>query len=297
MDLEKVSNLIKTKRKEKGLTQEELAQKLNVTEKAISRWETGRGTPDISLLIPLSKELGVSTSEILEGKENSKENIEKIIDYININRKTKNIKSLIISMIIYIITLIFYLSYLKIEYDKTSTFEFSYKGEIIVNLFFAVCIIISNKIIANYYYDKIKDKEKMKKISYITVLVLYIIMIFNIVMFTRNIGENTYNLIPFRTISEYIINYQNYNFYIIRNNIIGNIVMYMPVQYLIIKIFDIKKFKNVFIIDSIFLLIIELSQLLTHTGMFDIDDIILNLLGMIIMYIFLMIFRKFKNKK
>ena len=69
MDVEKISNLIKTKRKEKGLTQEELAQKINVTEKAISRWETGRGTPDISLLVPLSEELGVSVSEILKGKE------------------------------------------------------------------------------------------------------------------------------------------------------------------------------------------------------------------------------------
>ena len=59
MDLNKISNLIKNKRKEKGLTQEELAQRLNVTEKAISRWETGRGTPDISLLIPLAKELKI----------------------------------------------------------------------------------------------------------------------------------------------------------------------------------------------------------------------------------------------
>ena len=59
MNLNKISNFIKTKRKELGLTQEELAQKLFVTEKAISRWETGRGTPDISLLIPLAKILKI----------------------------------------------------------------------------------------------------------------------------------------------------------------------------------------------------------------------------------------------
>lgn len=41
MDLNKISNFIKTKRKELGLTQEELAEKLFITEKAISRWETG----------------------------------------------------------------------------------------------------------------------------------------------------------------------------------------------------------------------------------------------------------------
>ena len=57
MDLNKISNFIKLKRKELGITQEELANKLFITEKAISRWETGRGTPDISLLIPLAKEL------------------------------------------------------------------------------------------------------------------------------------------------------------------------------------------------------------------------------------------------
>ena len=85
MDIEKISNLIKTKRKEKCLTQEELANKINVTEKAISRWETGRGTPDISLLVPLSKELDISVSEILNGKEDKEEdkNIKEIVDYID----------------------------------------------------------------------------------------------------------------------------------------------------------------------------------------------------------------------
>ena len=69
MDLNKISNFIKAKRKELGITQDELAEKLFVTEKAISRWETDRGTPDISLLIPLSKELDISVSELLNEKE------------------------------------------------------------------------------------------------------------------------------------------------------------------------------------------------------------------------------------
>ena len=72
MELNKISNFIKKKRKELGITQEELAEKLFVTEKAISRWETGRGTPDISLLIPLSKELKIDVSELLNGEENKK---------------------------------------------------------------------------------------------------------------------------------------------------------------------------------------------------------------------------------
>ena len=70
MDLNKISNFIKIKRKELGITQDELAEKLFVTEKVISRWETGRGTPDISLLLPLSKELNIDVSELLNGEEN-----------------------------------------------------------------------------------------------------------------------------------------------------------------------------------------------------------------------------------
>ena len=51
-------------RKERGLTQKELADKLNVTDKAISKWETGKGFPDIKLMEPLAQALGVSLVEL-----------------------------------------------------------------------------------------------------------------------------------------------------------------------------------------------------------------------------------------
>ena len=86
MNIEKISKFIKQKRKDIGITQEELSNKLFVTEKAVSRWETGRGTPDISLLIPLSKELNIYISELLNGEEN---NIENVIEY---NEKAKKYK-------------------------------------------------------------------------------------------------------------------------------------------------------------------------------------------------------------
>ena len=50
MDLEKVGSFIRDKRKEKNLTQLELAEKIFVSEKTISKWETGRGFPDTSLM-------------------------------------------------------------------------------------------------------------------------------------------------------------------------------------------------------------------------------------------------------
>lgn len=292
MNLEKISNLIKTKRKEKNLTQHELAEKLNVTEKAISRWETGRGTPDISLLIPLSKELGLSTNELLNGEEN----IEEIVNYIDNNKKIKNKTPLIISVIIYGITLILYLSYLKVEYGM-SKLQISYKGELVFNTIFILLIAISNKILGTYYVDKIEEKNKIKKTTYIIALIIYTIMIFNLTLFTRKIGEIRYNLIPLKTISDYIINIKKYNLREIIINIFGNIFIFMPVQYLIIKIFELKKSKIIILIDLIILLSIELSQLITHTGIFDIDDIILNLSGMLITLILMKLNHKFVLKR
>ena len=57
--------MIKRLREEKTLTQSELAEKIFVTDKAVSKWETGRGYPDISLVEALAKALGVSVIELL----------------------------------------------------------------------------------------------------------------------------------------------------------------------------------------------------------------------------------------
>lgn len=61
-------SLIKRLRENKKLTQLELAEKINVTDKAISKWETGRGYPDISLVESLAKALGVSVIELFSGE-------------------------------------------------------------------------------------------------------------------------------------------------------------------------------------------------------------------------------------
>ena len=68
MDLDKIGKFIKYLRAKKGLSQEELASKINVTNKAISRWEYGNGLPGTSLLEPLSKELDISISALLDGQ-------------------------------------------------------------------------------------------------------------------------------------------------------------------------------------------------------------------------------------
>ena len=77
---------IKMLRENKKLTQEELAQKINVTAKAVSKWETGNGFPDISLLEPLAAALGISVIELLSGScicnQNKNANIAKSQFYV-----------------------------------------------------------------------------------------------------------------------------------------------------------------------------------------------------------------------
>ena len=68
MDKEKTGRLIAQARKERGLTQQQLAERLHITAKAVSKWETGVSCPDVGLLIPLSEELGLSVTELLEGR-------------------------------------------------------------------------------------------------------------------------------------------------------------------------------------------------------------------------------------
>lgn len=68
MDAERTGRFIAELRKEQGRTQAELAKQLGVTDKAISRWETGKGLPDTSLLQPLGAALGVSVGELLAGE-------------------------------------------------------------------------------------------------------------------------------------------------------------------------------------------------------------------------------------
>lgn len=67
MNVEQTGRFIAELRKEKGWTQAQLAQQLGVTDKAISRWETGKGLPDTALLQPLGVALGVSVGELLAG--------------------------------------------------------------------------------------------------------------------------------------------------------------------------------------------------------------------------------------
>lgn len=94
MNITDFGNFISTLRKEKGLTQLELAQKLAVTDKAVSRWETGKNYPDIETLKILADALDVSISELLECRRIPAESIaeaseKQIVEQIKTNRKSR----------------------------------------------------------------------------------------------------------------------------------------------------------------------------------------------------------------
>ena len=68
MNQVKIGKFISECRKNKKMTQAELAEKLNITDRAISKWETGKGMPDTSIMLDLCKELGITVNELLSGE-------------------------------------------------------------------------------------------------------------------------------------------------------------------------------------------------------------------------------------
>jgi len=96
MDVIKIGQFIKSLRKENSLTQREVAERLNVSEKTISKWETGNGLPEIGLMLPLCKLFGISINELLSGErldekqyvEKAEENMTYLVDKTTPRTKT-----------------------------------------------------------------------------------------------------------------------------------------------------------------------------------------------------------------
>ena len=86
MDHEKTGELIREFRIKKGLTQKQLAERINVSDKAVSKWECGNGCPDVSLLTALAEVFGTDTGVLLSGEidknESEKGNMKKLRFYV-----------------------------------------------------------------------------------------------------------------------------------------------------------------------------------------------------------------------
>ena len=109
MDQVKTGQFIKAIRKEKNLTQREVAERLSISEKTVSKWETGNGLPEVSLMLPLCALLEISVNELLSGErldekryfEKAEKNIMSLIE-----EKAEAKKKIIIAVIVCVITLL-----------------------------------------------------------------------------------------------------------------------------------------------------------------------------------------------
>jgi transcriptional regulator with XRE-family HTH domain len=184
MNYQEIGKFIQTKRKEKNLTQKELANKLGVTDRAVSKWERGVGCPDVSILEILSKELDCSILEILKGRkiENEIIKVTEADDYVkdsmNISKQiTKEkiisyINKVLVTTIIFIFLLLSYLNivqikYLKTEYKFTTEYYENKKIQESINTLEKNINIIKNnqgKYSDEDYQEIIKQLENMDKI-------------------------------------------------------------------------------------------------------------------------------------
>ena len=129
MDLVKTGKFLQLLRKENGFTQEELAEKLNVSRRTVSRWETGSNMPDLDILMELSDLYEVDLRDILSGERKSermneelKETVLQVADYSN-EEKTRLLRRM---HWLFIAGLIGFATFLVITYlglDKTSPYE------------------------------------------------------------------------------------------------------------------------------------------------------------------------------
>ena len=133
MDQIKIGGFLKDLRKEKGITQEQLAEKLGVSGRTISRWETGNNMPDISLLVEIAEYFDVSIPEIIKGKrksedmkEETKEVAETMSDYAKAEKEqlVKSIRNM--SIIGLAALLIFMVLNITGAYDRNDLLRYAY---------------------------------------------------------------------------------------------------------------------------------------------------------------------------
>lgn len=154
MDQIKIGKLIAKQRKEKGLTQQELGDKVGVGYRAVSKWETGQTMPDISIINELSKNLGITTDELLNGELNKPKP--------STSKPNKKYLLLLIPIIIIgiVIAIIIRQNNKVYEYDlkSTNSHDYQIEGKIIIkgNKLY---INIHKLVFGDYYFSKTSIKN------------------------------------------------------------------------------------------------------------------------------------------
>ena len=133
MDQIKVGAFLKDLRREKGITQEQLAEELGVSGRTISRWETGNNMPDISLLVEIAEYFDVSIPEIIKGKrksEDMKEETKEVAETMSDYAKTEKEQLVTSIRNMSLIGLVALLVYMVLNatgvYDRNSLLRYAY---------------------------------------------------------------------------------------------------------------------------------------------------------------------------
>ena len=109
MDQIKIGKFIADERKRKGYTQKQLSEKLEISDKTVSKWERGNGFPEVSLLLPLCNELDISVNELLSGERVSEEDYRKKAEenMVNLVREAQESKKkIVLSSMVAVLSLV-----------------------------------------------------------------------------------------------------------------------------------------------------------------------------------------------
>ena len=193
MNQEKIGKFIAKCRKDKKMTQSELAEKLGVTDKSIGNWENGRNMPDLSLFKPLCDELGITINDLISGEKISKDKYqekfeENIVNTIDYSTKRINKYGNVIGLLFVIFGLFISMSAIMIFPSESSWGS-------IYSVFGVVIFIIGISKLTN----KIKLGERL-----LLILVIFLGTL-GILFFTDFINVKRNNVAPmFRTTSTYL---------------------------------------------------------------------------------------------
>lgn len=147
-------------RKEKKLSQEEVAGKLNVTRQTVSKWETDQSTPDFDKILPLCELYGISTEELITGKkvviqEEKQEKTKEEIISDTPEKKSKRVKGLVIGILIYFVAI----SWIMVSIPVIKMNPIVSSAIFLLICGIATCLIVYTQIM----YKKRKNRKRKGK--------------------------------------------------------------------------------------------------------------------------------------
>lgn len=158
IDMMKIGKFISKCRKEKGLTQAQLAEKFGITDRAVSKWETGKSIPDASLMLELCSELGITVNELLSGERldmtNYNVQAEKNLMALKENEERANSKLLFLEVVIGVIGSVAFLILILVAMyaqDLPTAWRVALGVAGTVIFLFAACVCLRIEQTAGYY--------------------------------------------------------------------------------------------------------------------------------------------------